>query len=718
MVQTVSSWDAAYADLIEWVPELMWPTSVTTYSMMRTDPQLRAVLQAYSLPIRRASWSVDPTGCRPEVAAFVANNMGLTVLGDDATRPVRGGVRFAEANRLAMLHLVFGHMPLVKVYDTSDGETARLVRLAERMPQTIGAIKLDAQDDLLGIEQSPRLGATMQMIPRKDLVWFSHEREGGAWQGRSLLRDSYGAWLIKREMWRVNATSLRRNGMGVPVVQAPPGATPGQVLEANRLASAHRVGDQAGVGLPAGFTMTLQGITGTVPDPLAFIQYLDQQMTRSALAGVVDLGNTSNGSRALGETFVDLLMLALQAIADEMAETWTADVAADLVALNFGEDEPVPSVVVGSVGSSKATTAESLNLLLTSGALSADPALEAYVREQWKLPTVDAGDAPERPSFAYDLDYGILTVNERRAQIGLDPIPGGDTLPVPAASRAPETAGAGVAVDSVPAPAPPAPVAAAAADAPTEWPFRRQLTAVEARSTVDPVKLQTQFAQGVDTAVGKWTSAHAAAVTGAITAAISAAYDDGPAAVAAVTIDPPAELTDDLYTEALRVAEDAQAEQEREAKAQGVSLTGQPSLDLVALTGFAGAMAALLVRGWASAASRKAVQLMQGGASQADVVKGVEDHLGTLTDAQPRDTFGAVMGYGQGQGRSSVLAVAPPGTYTASEVMDAATCAACADVDGTTFPSREEADAAYASGGYAECQGGLRCRGIVVTTWD
>ena len=680
MVQTVSSWDAAYADLIEWVPELLWPTSVTTYSMMRTDPQLRSVIQAYSLPIRRASWSVDPTGCRPAVAAFVANNMGLTVLGDDDTRPVRGAIRFAEANRLAMLHLVFGHLPFEKVYDTSDGMTARLVRLAERMPQTIGAIKLDMQDDLMGIEQSPRFGETMRMIPRKDLVWFSHEREGGAWQGRSLLRDSYGAWLIKREMWRVNATSLRRNGMGVPVVQAPPGATPAQVAEANRLASAHRVGDQAGVGLPAGFTMTLQGITGTVPDPLGFIQYLDQQMTRSALAGVVDLGNTSNGSRALGETFVDLLMLALQAIADEMAEVWTADVAADLVRLNFGEDEPVPSVVVGSVGSSKAVTAESLNLFLTSGALSADPALEAYVREQWKLP------AREEPT--------------------------------PAPVVVPETTGAGVAQDTVPAPVPPAPIAAAAADAPTEWPFRRQLTAVEARSTVDPVKLQAQYAQGVDRAVGKWTAAHAAAVTGALTAAVGAAYDDGVEAVAAVTIDPPEELTADLYAEALAVAEDAQAEQEREAKAQGVTLTGRPSLDLVALTGFAGAMAALLVRGWASAASRKAVQLMQGGATKADVVKGVEDHLGTLTDAQPRDAFGAVMGYGQGQGRSSVLTVAPPGTYTASEVMDAATCTACADIDGTTFASVEEADAAYASGGYAECQGGLRCRGIVVTTWD
>lgn len=698
----VTSYDAAYADLMEWVPDLMWPTSVTTYGQMRTDPQLRAILQAYSLPIRRASWSVDGTGCRPEVAQLVADSLGLTVKGSDQ-RASRGPVRFAQVNRLAMLHLVFGHMPFEKVYDVTDGRTARLSALLERMPQSIYRINLDADDQLSGIEQWKRTGSDRdRIIQRPSLVWFAHEREGGAWQGRSLLRDSYGAWLMKRELWRVNATSLRRNGMGVPVVSAPPGATPAQVIEAQRLASAHRVGDRSGVGLPSGFTMALQGITGTVPDPLPFINYLDQQMTRSALAGVVDLGNTSNGSRALGDTFVDLLMLALQAVADEVAETWTADVAADVVALNYGEDEPVPTVVVGEVGASHEVTANTLQLLLASGALSASPELEAYVREQWKLPAVNQdAEAPARPTFAYDLDYGILTLNERRAQVGLEPVPGGDVIPLPAAQRVVDT------------PAPPvAPVAAAA---PQEWPFRRQLTAVEARSAVDPVTLNTQHAQGVDKAVEDWTTTYRPEVVAAILAAVAAAGTDLEA-LTALEVDTPPELTAALTASVLTVAKQAQAEQVREAKAQGVT-PGSAVLDEVALSAFAGAMASLLVRGWTSAASRKAVQAAQGGASAADVQAAVGQHLDSMTDAQPRDSFGAVMAYGQGQGRSSVLAVSPAGTYTASEVMDAATCGPCSSIDGTTFDSLEEADAAYASGGYSECEGGLRCRGIVVTTW-
>lgn len=671
----VTSWDAAYGELLEWVPDLMWPTSVQTYGQMRTDPQLRAILQAYALPIRRAAWGVDGTDCRPEVAQLVADSLGLSVLGTEQ-RAKRGPVRFSQVNRLAMLHLTFGHMPFEKEYDVTDGATARLVGLYERMPQSIDQILLDDKDQLLGIRQTSRSGTSSDVIGRESLVWFAHEREGGAWQGRSLLRDSYGAWLMKRELWRSNATSLRRNGMGVPVVTAPLGATPAQVAEAQRLAAAHRVGDRSGVGLPAGFIMELKGITGSVPDPLPFINYLDQQMSRAALAGVVDLGNTSNGSRALGDTFVDLLMLALQAVADDVADVWTADVARDVVALNYGEAEPVPSVVVGEVGESYEVTAATLQTLLGSGALSASPELEAYVRERWKLPTkvVDLAPAP-----------------------ALAPIV---PAPVPGAGAAQDTA--------------PAPVAASV------WPFRRQLTDVEARALVDPVTIDSQYQDAVNLALSQWTSTFAPQVRDLILNAVAAAFKDGPQGFADLTVDLPPDLVATITQIMLGAAQQAQTGQAAEATGQGVELPPEPpALPTLDLQSFAAGMLQLLVKGMVTTASRKAIAAYATpGVTKDDVELLVAGALDSLTLAQPRDTFGAIVAYGQGQGRSSVLATAPVGTYTASEIMDSATCGPCAVIDGTVFSSREAADAAYASGGYSECAGGLRCRGIVVTTWD
>ena len=378
---------AAYNDLVEFVPDLTFPASAHVYSRMRTDPQLASLLNAVTLPLRRATWAVDPGDSSPAIAAEVASNLGLPIRGlDQAPYLGPAGVKWADFIRLATLHLIYGCMGFEKVYDTSTG-TARLTNVAERMPSSIVTLDVDlGTNELLAIEQYGLTQDAAPTIKRDRLVWFSHDREGAAWQGRSLLRPAYGPWLIKHETWRVHATSIRRFGMGVPSVEAPPGATPAQIIEAQRLASSVRAGDQGGAGLPNGFIYRLTGMTGSVPDALAFIEYLDRQMTRMSLASFLDLGTTPNGTRSLGDSFVDLFMLSLQAIADHMASVITEDLAADIVRLNHGEGVAVPKVVCTDIGARQEITAEALDKLLTSGAIQADEELEAWVRQSYNLP--------------------------------------------------------------------------------------------------------------------------------------------------------------------------------------------------------------------------------------------------------------------------------------------------------------------------------------------
>ena len=418
------------ADLQEYVPDLQWPLSVQMYARMRHDPKLSAILKAYSLPIRRATWAVDPAGCRDEVVQLVADDLGLPILGTDSEPggARRRGVDWGEHLRLALLSLVYGFACFERRYEIRNGQ-ARLVNLGERMQWTISEIDLNADGTISKVVQD--IAATGGM-PANRLLWYVHEREGATWTGRSLLRGAYGPWLLKHEMWRVTATSSRRFGMGVPSVEAPPGATPAQVTEAQRLASSMRVGDTSGMGLPHGFTARLTGLSGSVPDTKAFIEYLDQQMSTLALAGFLDLGQTATGSRALGESFVDLFMLSLQAVADELARVATAGqpgmtgAVTDLVNLNWGEDEPAPRVVCTDVGRRHDLGAEAINGLITSGAITADPDLEAYLRGTYRLPPRAQEDAASGRSYEYDLDFGILTIDERRAQIGLPPLPGGE----------------------------------------------------------------------------------------------------------------------------------------------------------------------------------------------------------------------------------------------------------------------------------------------------
>jgi hypothetical protein len=372
---------AAYADTTETVPDLIWPMSIQTYSKMRTDPQLTAVLAAFTYPMRSGTYAVDPAGCRDEVVALVADDMGLPVLGISAPPgPARRrGVKWSPHLRMALLMNVWGHMPFAQAYEIRQGR-ARLTDLAERMPSTITEIDTDDNGKLKGILQ---FGGD-RLIPASSLVWYVREREGAAWQGRSMLRPAYGAWLLKHEMWRVLATSSRRFGAGVPTVHPPQGATPAEVADAARLAQSIRVGDQGGVGLPYGYAYELTGLSGSVPDTLGFVRYLDAQMAQSVLASVLNLDASPNGSRALGETLVGLLEMAWQAAAEEITDPATG-LAVQMVDYNFGEDEPAPRIVATDINRPE-TTVQAITDLIRVGAIVPDAPLEAWLRARYKLP--------------------------------------------------------------------------------------------------------------------------------------------------------------------------------------------------------------------------------------------------------------------------------------------------------------------------------------------
>jgi hypothetical protein len=65
---------SAFSDVTETVPELAWPNSITTYSATRTDAQIVSLLLAFTLPIRRYGWYIDPNGACDQVVEDVAND--------------------------------------------------------------------------------------------------------------------------------------------------------------------------------------------------------------------------------------------------------------------------------------------------------------------------------------------------------------------------------------------------------------------------------------------------------------------------------------------------------------------------------------------------------------------------------------------------------------------------------------------------------------------
>lgn len=381
-------WGATYDDS-EDAPELQWPLSVIVYDRMRRqDAQVAATLRALTLPIRRPIWKLDPNGAHPDVVALCSEDLDLPVLGENVEdRPRRprakGRFSWSEHIRLALLHLAYGHMAFEQVYRIVDGK-ARLRKLAPRMPRTLSKITTAADGGLESIQQYTAGPSATIGVDR--LVWYANDREAAAWQGQSVLRSAYKHWMLKDRLMRVQAMTIERNGMGVPTIETGPGTQPTQLAEANRLAQGYRAGEYSGGALPPGMRLRLVGVEGSLPDALPAIRYHDEQVAGNVLAMFLKLGSTETGSRALGQSFIDFFSLALDAVADQIADVATQHIVEDIVDLNWGEDEPAPRVVFGEPDAPTDIQPEALVALVESGALSADEDLESYLRDKYRLP--------------------------------------------------------------------------------------------------------------------------------------------------------------------------------------------------------------------------------------------------------------------------------------------------------------------------------------------
>lgn len=704
--------------LTEWaesVPDLMWPESVRTFGRMRRDARLSSILKAFFLPILRSTWVVDPAGVdRAEAVDLVAGDLGLPILGEKApaqASPVRG-FSWHEHLRLAMLNLIYGHMPFEQWYEYRGGRT-HLAGLQERQPHTIAIIDIDPQGYVRQVYQNTQ----EQPIPANRLLWYCNEREGANYAGVSLLRPCYTSWVLKHETMRVHATSIRRFGMGVPGVEAPPGATPGQITQAQQLASQMRVGDQSGAGLPSGFKFSLTGLTGSVPDAVGFLQFCNQEMTGSALAQIVELAHSTYGSRAVGESFLDLFLLSLQAVADQLGATATfgdpamPGIARSLVEYNWGPGEPVPRIVSSDVGERHEATATAISALVTSGALMPDAGIDSYLRQAYGLPARSGPYTPPAPKG------------------GPKPPPGQQ----PAGGGGGQSPPGGGATQQQPPPAGPAggreqtPAAAAGplgsrtrrlrAQAAG---LRRELSAVEAAAGFEPELLRDQGDRAVAALRYQWEPVQrammadiaeqvAAAVDGGRLHQVAAAAPDTAPAAALVE----AGMQDMAWKGAMQLI--------REAAAQGVVIDPRAvRLDDARIGQVAQARAGLIGARLAAEAGKKTLSVVAATAGS-DAAGEVTTHLAGLSDSPLEDQLLAAMTAAQNMGRIEAAHAGMDltgGTATATEILDQNTCGPCEQVDGRRFASIDEAEAAYPSGGYRDCAGMLRCRGTIVINWD
>ncbi|RIJ76603.1 hypothetical protein D1871_11050 [Nakamurella silvestris] len=404
--------------------DLHFPRSVRKFDeMYTTDGKIGSIYRACTLPILRAGVTLDTEGIRPEVEDLVRANLGLPKPGAPQKSRRRGqaGIVWSEHHKEALLSLIYGFMPFEQVYTVTmpgdpnhpagiDRPVVHLRKLGQRLPATLTGIRVGRDGGLLGITQAPPSGDVQWasgstslfdevFIPVDRLVMYVNDREGANWFGRSMLRQAYKHWLLRDDAIRTAAAALERQAMGLPVVTYDGiELSREDALEIARDARSGRTAGIAFKGTATGTTgrIELIGVTGGTVDPLPQIAYHEQAMSQSVLAMVLDLGHDA-GARNLADNFVDLLEQSLKTIAANIAAVATEHIVRDLVELNFGPDEPYPTLMAGEVSMETALTPEQLAVLAKEGVLLADSSLRSHLRDRWNLP-VESGETPAATS--------------------------------------------------------------------------------------------------------------------------------------------------------------------------------------------------------------------------------------------------------------------------------------------------------------------------------
>ncbi len=173
----------------------------------------------------------------------------------------------------------------------------------------------------------------------------------------------------------------------------------------------------------------------------------------------------------------------------------------------------------------------------------------------------------------------------------------------------------------------------------------------------------------------------------------------------------------------IRLAEKASGRVVDEAKDQGVTISDAAVADAGTLLALAAVTAALLGQSLANAGAREALRRYAPGASGDAVAGAVRAHLDALSPAYLEAQLGGALTSAQNEGRIATMLAGPVASLYASEVMDKRTCGPCSRVNGKFLGVTDDIstpariDQVYPNGGYAECEGGVRCRGTVVAVW-
>jgi hypothetical protein len=401
--------------------------------MSDNDPTVGSILYAIEKVILRLDWRIDPFSDKSadgetnpkdqETAEFI--NECLNDMSDswDATL----------TQILSML--TYGYAFHEIVYKVRGGDSKDPKRRSKFNDNKIGWRKfaIRGQETLWQWMFDEEGGIYIKPIPIEKALLFRVKNDKNNPEGRSLLRNAYRSWYFKHRIEEIEAVGIERDLAGLPIAYIPPEylsstASAEQISFRNsieQIVQNVKRNEQEGIVMPlmydeSGhkmFDLSLLSTGGSRQfDTDKIINRYDQRIAMSVLSDFILLGHDRVGSYSLGTAKMDLWSMAVDAIANSIAEVINQFAIPRLLKLNGMDTARAPFLTYGEVSHIDLTEiGDYVSKLANSGLIMSDPNLEDYLRELGGLPPADhnnaeaMGVAPKgKDEFLTDDEYALI----------------------------------------------------------------------------------------------------------------------------------------------------------------------------------------------------------------------------------------------------------------------------------------------------------------------
>lgn len=355
----------------EYLPELTRTQAFIVYDKMRRgDGTVKNIIDAITLPIIQANWSLD-YGSDKKVGEAINREL------------FKRDIQFKSVLReMIRVGLPMG-FSLFEMVLAKRADMIGVAALESRKPKTIYA--WETTDHKPGVTQV--VVSEKFSIPRDKLLIFTHDQEGDNYEGISILRGAYKHWIYKDSYYLMDAVKSERQSNGIPYAKGD--YTPQEKAEVEELLRAIRANEQSFLILPSsteevGF---LDMKANTTVDLYPGINHHDRQIAKSMQLQFIDIGGSgSSGSFAASNDQKDLYYLALEAIADNVSATFQKLIDR-LVAINFSNVDENPRLVHSHVSSQDIEKlANAFDKFVGAGVITPDVEIERAVRGIAKMP--------------------------------------------------------------------------------------------------------------------------------------------------------------------------------------------------------------------------------------------------------------------------------------------------------------------------------------------